>query len=103
MHVYVPNITFENEMYTNEYKLYETFICLLEYNKFIYWNFPRALFVAESLLRITLFYVFDFYFKDLVLLTWSLTLPFKLLVIIVLLFSIFIGEHGLKYFCNMIM
>ena len=36
----------------NEYKLYETFICLLEYNKFIYWNFPRALFVAESLLRI---------------------------------------------------
>ena len=40
------------QMYTNEYKLYETFICLLEYNKFIYWNFPRALFVAESLLRI---------------------------------------------------
>ena len=25
---------------------------MLEYNKFIYWNFPRALFVAESLLRI---------------------------------------------------
>ena len=44
--------TWKTKCIQNEYKLYETFICLLEYNKFIYWNFPRALFVAESLLRI---------------------------------------------------
>ena len=44
----------KTECIQNEYKLYETFICLLEYNKFIYWNFPRALFVVESLSKIAL-------------------------------------------------
>ena len=65
----MPTITYSRMKYEykNEYKLYETFICLLEYNKFIYWNFPRALLVAESLLRIRVSFLKDIIlFKDLI-------------------------------------